>query len=69
MDLNADIKFRSNGNDLIEYSEHELEISSELIPEIVLGPKCSVDIDTLEYFLVKNNLKNTEIRKSDSTYR
>lgn len=67
----SDINYRTLGNKITTYTILDLEskFNSRLIPEIVLGPKSELDIDILKSFLKANNLIETKIIKSESTYR
>jgi len=67
----SDVMFRAINNKITTYTVLNLEkrFNSVLIPEIVLGPKSEVDIQILESFLESNNLKQTKIIKSKSSYR
>ena len=64
-------KFRANGFRLTSYFELNLEkvFNSKLIPEIILGPKSEVDSQILRELLDQNNLNNTLVKSSISTYK
>lgn len=58
-----------NGEDIL-YIELPLEIpNQQIIKEIILGPKCSIDIDKLKSKLQSLNKNNIKIHKSKISYR
>jgi len=67
----SELLFRSNGEKIITYFQYDFEDSfdSKLIPEIVLGPKCNMTEKEVRKFLDYNNLVNTKVTLSKSTYR
>ncbi len=67
----SDIFFRTCNNDIISYFKLKFDepINSNLIPEIVLGPKYKLEQYDFEMYLRKNGLNNTKITFSNSTYR
>lgn len=67
----TDQKFRVSNEKIISFYELSLssKFTSDLIPEIILGPKSQIDIPELELFIKANGLENTKIIRSKSTYR
>lgn len=67
----SELKFRVSNNVITNYKILDFSkiFDSTLIPEIVIGPKCSVDEKILKAFLISNNLEKTNIIKSESSYR
>lgn len=67
----SDIKFRVSNSKIVTYHEYDLSkiFNSNLIQEIVLGPKSKIDIPELEEFLKHHKLGKTKISRSGSTYR
>lgn len=67
----SDMKFRTKGSLLTSYFKIDLssKFNSRLIPEIILGPKSTLDKNILEAFLETNNLSKTKIKMSASTYQ
>jgi hypothetical protein len=67
----SDTMFRPIGNRITSYTMLNLEskFSSDLIPEIVLGPKSELDEKIISKYLKSNKLDKTKIIKSKSTYR
>lgn len=67
----SELNFRVSGNKMTSYAALNLKskFDSQLIPEIILGPKCEIDSQILENFLESNNLSETKIIYSASTYR
>lgn len=63
--------FMKKKQGISSYFKYSLEsfFNDELIPEIILGPKCNINISDLELFLLSNNLLNTKIIKSRASYR
>lgn len=64
------IKFINRNNSISSYFQIPLEniFNSNLIPEIVLGPRCNYDDDFLLY-LEENKLTKTNIIRSTASYR
>jgi hypothetical protein len=67
----SDLCFRSSRGDIISYFSFGLSGSfgSELIPHIILGPKCKVNNYDLFLFLSQNGLRNTKIARSQVPYQ
>lgn len=67
----SELKFRVSNNIITNYKILDFSkiFDSTLIPEIVIGPKCSVDEKILKDFLRSNNLEKTNIIKSQSSYK
>lgn len=67
----SDMFFRSRNSEIVSYFRFPLEniFSSDLIPEIILGPKCKLDKYDFQMYLNLNNLKNTKVVKSMASYR
>ncbi|GMN05908.1 hypothetical protein MTsPCn5_12970 [Croceitalea sp. MTPC5] len=65
------MEFRINSNKIISYYSYCFgnKFNSDLISEIVLGPKCKMSIKETEQFLSYHNLGKTKIVISKSTYR
>lgn len=63
--------FMKTKNGISSYFKYSLEniFNDKLIPEIILGPKCNINMSDLDLFLVSNNLINTKIIKSRASYR
>jgi hypothetical protein len=66
----SDIYFMRKGNSIVSYFKFDLKekFNSDLIPEIVLGPKNSQNWLELETYLSVNNLTKTTSRKSRASY-
>ena len=71
LDNLSDLKFRLSQNKIITYFEYNFksDFDSNLIHEVVIGPKCKMTSDEIRLFLDKNNLAKTKITYSKSTYR
>lgn len=69
--LASEIKYRASNNQLVRYNvlRWAKMFDSNLINEIVIGPKCGTFTELLREFLDFNNLKRTKIIKSTSSYR
>lgn len=67
----SDLKFRLSNNKILTYFQYNFkeDFNSKLINEIVIGPKCKMSYKEIKLFLEKNNLGNSEITYSKSTYR
>jgi len=63
--------FVLKGNKIVSYYDYSLKdkFKTDLIKEIVLGPKCEMTEIEIYDFLKANNLKDTKISISKSTYR
>jgi hypothetical protein len=66
----SEIDFLAKNESISSYFRFELKsiFSSELIPEIILGPKNYVNPIELETYLSVNNLKKTIVRRSEASY-
>lgn len=71
----SDLKFRYSKEKIIDYYEFNFDknelpkiFDSILIPKIYLGPKCEITIEEMKIFLSHNNLPDTEVIRSDSSY-
>lgn len=67
----SSINFMKKGDGISSYFKFPLDsiFNDELIPEIILGPRCSVNVDDLRLLLYSNNLINTKIVRSKASYR
>ncbi|MFT3844520.1 MAG: DUF2971 domain-containing protein [Lacibacter sp.] len=67
----SSIQFRLKQNRIVTHFVYSFEndFKSNLISEIVLGPKCQMSVTEIEQFLKYHNLKKTKITISKSTYR
>lgn len=67
----SDLQFRLNNNRITTYYSYSFgeKFNSELIGEIVLGPKCQMNENEIQEFLNHHNLGKTKISISKSTYR
>lgn len=63
----SDLEFRCNGEKLISHFSYEFPADS--ICEVTVGPKCSIDLDELKWFLLKNNFTKCGIARSQVPYR
>lgn len=67
------IKYRVSNEQIIGYHEFQLtdrdRYRSDLIPKIILGPKCTLEESDLQKFLQSYGLRQTKIQKSISSYR
>jgi hypothetical protein len=68
---NSDVFFRNRDKDIVSYFKYDLKskFNTDLIPEIILGPKSSIGQNDFWLYLQANNLGKTVIKKSKSTYR
>lgn len=68
---NSEVFFRNKGNDIVSYFKYALKsiFNTDLIPEIILGPKNSIEQDDFRLYLQGNNLCKTVVKNSKSTYR
>ncbi|WP_424962618.1 DUF2971 domain-containing protein [Ekhidna sp.] len=67
----SDLKFRINSNRITTYYSYNFDkkFNSDLIKEIVIGPRCQMKLEEIEQFLKHNNLSKTRVIMSKSTYR
>jgi hypothetical protein len=67
----SDLQFRLGQDRIITYYSYCFGkgFNSELIKEIVLGPKCKMTEEEVNQFLTHNGLNKTKIQISKSTYR
>ncbi len=70
------VKFRSSGDIITGFHDYSFENTLQKqtkrpITEIVLGPKCKLEVNYLEYFLYSNgfDVKKIMIKKSRASYR
>lgn len=63
--------FMKKNQGISSYFKYSLKgtFDYKLIPEIILGPKCNINISDLELFLLSNNLSKTKIIRSKASYR
>ncbi|MDP4201734.1 MAG: DUF2971 domain-containing protein [Bacteroidota bacterium] len=68
---NSEVFFRNRGNDIVSYFKYDLKsiFNTDLIPEIILGPKSSIEQNDFRLYLQANNLCKTVVKYSKSTYR
>jgi len=65
-----EVKTRKKDSEDILYVELPIDIpTDQVIKEIVLGPKCSIDSEWLSVKLKMENILNVEIKKSKIPYR
>ncbi len=67
----SELKFRVNTNRILTYYAYNFQndFNSNLITEIILGPKCKMTEHDVRQFLNRNDLKKTKIKISKSSYR
>ncbi|CAM4448869.1 DUF2971 domain-containing protein [Flavobacterium terrigena] len=67
----SELRYRYSENRIKSYFEYEFgtKFNSNLIPEIILGPKCNMQISEMENFIKSVGLKKTKVLRSNSTYR
>jgi len=67
----SELKFRLNSSKITTYFSYTFgeQFNSDLIKEIVIGPKCKMKKEEIEQFLGYNNLGKTKVIMSKSTYR
>lgn len=67
----SSIYFMKNKNGFSSFFKYSFEsiFNDKLIPEIILGPKCNINLYDLDLFLNTNNLFNTKIIRSRASYR
>ena len=65
----TNIEFYSRKNDFVPYITLNFDkIKTELIKEVIIGPKCNARQDDVKTFLNQNGL-DCEVKKSEGTYR
>ena len=66
----SDINFMVKGNNIVSYFKFDLKekFNSDLIPEIVLGPRNYLNRIEFETYLSVNNLTKTTYRYSRASY-
>ncbi len=71
LDKLSELKFRVNTNRILTYYAYNFrnDFNSNLVNEIVLGPKCKMTEHEVRQFLRKNGLEKTEVKISKSSYR
>ncbi len=70
--IRGPLKFEKKGDNICSFVEFDFRgCMPYLVPEIILGPKCSLDDLDLRLFLLSNgfDLSYTKIRRSSSAYR
>lgn len=67
----SNLNFRIANEKIMTFYKYKLDdiFNSDLIKEIVLGPKSNIDLPELEQFLKFHELDKTKISISESTYR
>ncbi len=71
LDRLSELKFRLNRGRILTYFDYHFgdDFNSNLIKEIVLGPRCKMTEHEVRQFLTSNGLINTRITVSKSSYR
>jgi hypothetical protein len=71
LDKLSELMFRLNTNRILTYYAYGFhnDFNSNLITEVVLGPKCKMMVHDIRQFLNKNGLMKTRITISKSSYR
>ena len=68
--LNLDIEFRSVGDRIVPYRRFEFDPASEIITEVILGPKNQTPIEIIQIALRKFGYKSVKLlKKSEASYR
>ncbi len=67
----SNLEFRLSQGKIVTYYNYcfDTDFTSACIDEIILGPKCKMNIEEVRTFLEHNNLNRTRITQSKSTYR
>jgi hypothetical protein len=67
----SEVDFMTKGNDISSFFKLKLrdKFSSNLIPNIILGPKNRMEPDDLMFFLAENGLTETQVEYSKASYR
>lgn len=65
----SSLQFRTSNSKLIPFYKLDISDNLEIIKEIRLGPKCSVDKDILKTFLNTNGFTSVEIISSNAPYQ
>jgi hypothetical protein len=67
----SEINFIVKGNSIVSYFKFDLreKFNSDLIPEIILGPKLFLNVNEFGTYLSVNNLTKTTFRHSQASYR
>jgi hypothetical protein len=65
------LQFRVSEDKLIDYKEFTIPVESfgDLIDQIYLGPKCTIDVNVIQRYLNQKRILKVEIDKSTCTYR
>jgi len=71
LDKLSELMFRVSANRILTYYAYGFhnDFNSNLITEVVLGPKCKMTEHDIRQFLTKNDLAKTRIAISKSSYR
>ncbi|PSV27080.1 DUF2971 domain-containing protein [Photobacterium sp. GB-56] len=67
----SSLQYRSIGDDIVSYYEYNFcyENTESPIIELVIGPKCKMTIEDVQYFLGTCGITGVKITKAQSSYR